>query len=133
MRVSKVCAMLVVAASTSAVAATLAATAQTGVKTRVSEHVGFDGACAPQHVVLKVTSPPANGEVTVAEETRVLPEKTKLGGVQKCAGKSAPTAVVYYTSKANFKGTDQFKYQRINEDNPKDRLNGEIVLTVTVK
>ena len=32
-----------------------------------------------------------------------------------------------------FKGLDQFKYQRINEDNPKDRLNGEIILAVTVK
>jgi hypothetical protein len=42
-------------------------------------------------------------------------------------------AVLYYESEPKFKGLDQFKYQRINEDNPNDRLNGEIILTVTVK
>jgi hypothetical protein len=30
-------------------------------------------------------------------------------------------------------GTDQFRYQRTNQDNPNDRLNGEILITVTVK
>ena len=43
-----------------------------------------------------------------------------------------PTAVVYYQSNPNFKGVDRFKYQRTNEDNPNDRLNGEIEITVTV-
>jgi len=111
----------------------LTATAPSGVKTLVSEHVAFDGSCAPQHVVVKVTSPPPEGEASVMEENRVLPEKTTLGGVQKCAGKSAPTAVVYYTSKPNYMGTDQFRYRRTNEDNPNDRLNGDFVLTVTVR
>jgi TIR domain len=50
-----------------------------------------------------------------------------------CAGKSAPTAVIYYQSKPDFKGTDQFRYQRTNQDNPNDRLNGEVMITVTVK
>jgi hypothetical protein len=44
-----------------------------------------------------------------------------------------PQHVLYYQSEPNFKGLDQFKYQRINVDNPNDRLNGEIILTVTVK
>lgn len=111
----------------------LTATAPSGVKTLVSEHVAFDGSCAPQHVVVKVTSPPPDGEVSVMEENRVLPEKTTLGEVQKCAGTSAPTAVVYYTSKPNYMGTDQFRYRRTNEDNPNDRLNGDFVLTVSVR
>jgi hypothetical protein len=106
----------------SATIASLTATAQSGVKTKVAEHVG-----------VKTTTPPANGNVTTAEENSVLPANTTLGGAQPCAGYSAPTAVLYYESEPKFKGLDQFKYQRINEDNPKDRLNGEIILTVTVK
>ena len=47
--------------------ASLTATAQSGVKTKVSEHVGFDKSCAPQHVGVKITTPPANGSVTTAE------------------------------------------------------------------
>jgi hypothetical protein len=62
-----------------------------------------------------------------------VPAITKLGGAQRCAGKTAPTAVVYYQSKPSFKGEDQFKYQRTNLDNPNDRLNGEIMVIVTVK
>jgi hypothetical protein len=111
----------------------LNATAQSGVKTLVSEHVAFDGSCQPQHVLVKVTSPPANGAVLVREENSILPEKTTLGGVQKCAGTPAPTAVLYYTSKPNFLGTDQFRYERNNENNPNDRLNGHIILTVVVR
>jgi hypothetical protein len=102
-RTPTIFATLAFTAATSAFAATLTAPAQSGVKTRVSEHVGFYGSCAPQHVVLKVTTPPANGEVTLTEESRVLPEKTKLGGPQKCAGMSAPTAVVYYTAQPEFR------------------------------
>ena len=117
----------------SATIASLTATAQSGVKTKVAEHVGFDKSCAPQHVVVKIATPPANGNVTTAEENSVLPANTTLGGAQPCAGYSAPTAVLYYESEPKFKGLDQFKYQRINEDNPKDRLNGEIILAVTVK
>jgi hypothetical protein len=117
----------------SATIASLTATAQSGVKTKVSEHVGFDKSCAPQHVGVKITTPPANGSVTTAEVNLVLPANTTLGGAQPCAGYSAPTAVLYYESEPKFKGLDQFKYQRINEDNPKDRLNGEIILAVTVK
>jgi hypothetical protein len=71
--------------------------------------------------------------VATTIENKTVPPTGRLGGPQSCAGTSLPTAVVYYQSKPNFKGTDQFKYQRINQDNPKDRLNGEIVLTVTVK
>ena len=87
----------------------------------------------PQHVVVKITRPPANGTATTTEENKALPANTELGGVQPCAGKSAPTAVVYYQSKPDFRGTDQFRYQRTNQDNPNDRLNGEILITVTVK
>jgi class 3 adenylate cyclase len=111
----------------------LTATTPSGVKTLVGEHVAFGDSCVPQHVVVKVTTPPPNGEVIVTEENRILPEKTTLGGVQKCAGKSAPTVVLYYTSKPNYIGTDQFRYRRTNEDNPNDRLNGDIILTVVVK
>ena len=55
--------------------ASLTATAQSGVKTKVSEHVGFEKSCAPQHVVVKITTPPANGSVTTAEENLVLPAR----------------------------------------------------------
>ena len=122
-----------VTASAQAVAASLSRTAQSGIKTEVAEHVGFDKSCVPQHVVVKITRPPTNGTATTTEENKALPAKTELGGVQPCAGKSAPTAVVYYQSKPDFRGIDQFKYQRTNQDNPSDRLNGEIIMTVTVK
>jgi hypothetical protein len=125
--------MLVLAASVPAMAASLAATAQSGAKTKVAQHVAFDKSCNPQHVVVKITTPPANGTVTTAEEDLVTPAKGKLGGAQACVGTTAANAVVYYESKSGFKGRDTFKYQRTNEDNPKDRLNGEIVMTVTVK
>jgi len=123
----------VVTASAQPVVATLSRTVPSGVKTEVAEHVGFDRSCVAQHVVVKITRPPAHGTATATEENKALPEKTELGGVQPCAGKSAPTAVIYYQSKPDFKGTDQFRYQRTNQDNPNDRLNGEIMLTVTVK
>jgi hypothetical protein len=126
-------AMLALVVPVPAMAASLSATAQSGVKTKVSMHAAFDRSCVPQHVVVKITTPPANGSITTTEESAVMPKNTKLGGAQPCAGKSAPTATLYYTSKPNFRGQDQFKYQRVNEDNPKDRLNGEIILTVTVK
>jgi hypothetical protein len=119
--------------SAQALAASLSRTVQSGIKTEVAEHVGFDRSCVPQHVVVKITKSPANGTATTAEENKALPANTELGGVQPCAGKSAPTAVVYYQSKPDFRGTDQFRYQRTNQDNPNDRLNGEILITVTVK
>ena len=122
-----------VTASAQPIVATLSRTVPSGVKTEVTEHVGFDRSCVAQHVVVKITRPPAHGTATATEENKVLPEKTELGGVQPCAGKSAPTAVIYYQSKPDFKGTDQFRYQRTNQDNPNDRLNGEIMIAVTVK
>ena len=122
-----------VTTSAQAVAASLSRTVQSGIMTEVAEHVGFDKSCVPQHVVVKITRPPTNGTATTAEENKSLPAKTELGGTQPCAGKSAPTAVVYYQSKPDFRGTDQFRYQRTNQDNPNDRLNGEILITLTVK
>jgi hypothetical protein len=114
------------------VAASLSSTAPSGVKTQVAQHNAYNRDCVAQHVVLKITTPPANGTATVAQENKVVPEVARLGGPQSCAGHTIPTAVVYYRSKLNFKGTDQFKYQRTNEDNPNDRLNGEVEITVTV-
>jgi hypothetical protein len=122
-----------VTTSAQALAASLSRTVQSGIKTEVAEHVGFDRSCVPQHVVVKITKPPANGTAATTEENKALPANTELGGAQPCAGKSAPTAVVYYQSKPDFRGTDQFRYQRTNQDNPNDRLNGEILITVTVK
>ncbi len=113
-------------------AASLTATVLSGVKTEVAEHSARNKDCGPEHVVVKITSPPANGTVTITEENKVVPPVGKLGGPQSCAGHIIPTAVVYYQSKPDFKGTDRFKYQRTNEDNPNDRLNGEIEITVTV-
>jgi hypothetical protein len=122
-----------VTAPAQALVASLSQTVLSGIKTEVTQHVGFDRSCVPQRVVVKITSPPANGTATSTEENKTLPAKTSLGGVQPCAGNSAPTAVVYYQSKPDFRGTDQFRYQRTNQDNPNDRLNGEILVTVTVK
>jgi hypothetical protein len=132
-RILTLCAMLTLVAPVPATGASLSATAQSGVKTKVSSHAAFGSSCVPQHVIVKVTTPPANGSVTTAEESAVMPARTKLGGAQRCAGRSAPTAVLYYQSKPRFKGQDQFKYQRINQNDPNDRLNGEVLLTVTVK
>jgi len=132
MRISALCSVLAVVASVSAMAAPLTATVPAGVKTEVAEHSARNKDCAAEHVVVKLTSPPANGTVTFTEENKVVPPVGKLGGPQSCAGHTIPTAVVYYQSKPNFKGTDRFKYQRTNEDDPNDRLNGEIELTVTV-
>jgi hypothetical protein len=127
------CAMLALVVLTPATAASLSSTAQSGVKTDVAEHSAYNKSCAAQRVVATITSQPANGTATTTIETKTVPETGRLGGPQSCAGASMPTAVVYYQSKPNFKGTDQFKYQRINQDNPNDRLNGEVVLIVTVK
>ena len=113
-------------------AGSLTATVPSGVKTDVAEHSARNEDCGAEHVVVKITSPPTNGTVTIAEENKVVPAVGSLGGPQTCAGRTMPTAVVYYQSKPNFKGTDRFKYQRTNEDNPNDRLNGEIEFTVTV-
>ena len=132
MRILAVCSVLAVVASASAMAASLMATVPSGVKTDVAEHSARNKDCVAQRVVVKITSPPANGTVTITEENKVVPPVGKLGGPQSCAGHTIPTAVVYYQSKPNFKGTDRFKYQRTNEDNPNDRLNGEIEFTVTV-
>jgi hypothetical protein len=125
--------VLVLALSVPAMAASLTATVKSGVKTKVTQHAAFDKSCNPQHVVVEITTEPANGTVTGTEETLAMPGKTKLGGVQPCAGKTGPNAVLYYESKPGFKGQDTFKYRRTNEDDPKDRLNGEMVMTVTVK
>jgi hypothetical protein len=132
MRTLALCFVLALAALAPAMAASLSATVPSGVKTQVAQHNAYNGDCAPQHVVVKITTPPANGTVTTAEESKVAPPVARLGGSQSCAGHTIPTAVVYYRSKPNFKGTDQFKYQRTNVDNPDDRLNGEIEITVTV-
>ena len=115
-----------VTASAQPVTATLSRTVQSGVKTEVAEHVGFDRSCGAQHVVAKITRPPSHGTATTAEENKTLPEKTELGGAQPCAGKSAPTAVIYYQSKPDFKGTDQFRisaHQSGQSERPAERRN----------
>jgi hypothetical protein len=132
MRISALCFVLVLAALTPAMAAWLTATVPSGVKTQVAQHNAYNNDCAALHVVVKITTPPANGTVTTTRENKVVPQIARLGGLQTCAGHTMPTAVVYYRSKANFKGTDQIKYQRTNVDDPEDLLNGEIVITVTV-
>jgi hypothetical protein len=133
MRILTLNAMLALVALAPAMAASLSSTAPSGVKTDVAEHSAYNKDCVAQHVVATITTQPANGTATTAIETKTVPQIGRLGGPQSCAGASIPTAVVYYQSKPNFIGTDQFKYQRINQDNPNDRLNGEVVLTVTVK
>jgi hypothetical protein len=132
MRTLAVWSFLALAALAPAMAASLSATAPSGVKAQVAQHNAYNKDCVAQHVVVKITMPPAKGTATVAQENKVVPESARLGGVQSCAGHTMPTAVLYYQSKPNFKGTDQFKYQRTNVDNPDDRLNGEVEITVTV-
>jgi hypothetical protein len=44
----------------------------------------------------------------------------------------APQVVLVVRVVVRPQATDQIQYQRINEDNAKDRRNGEIELTVTV-
>jgi hypothetical protein len=132
MRTLVLCSVLVLAALVPALAASMTAAAPSGVKTQVAEHSARSNDCVSQHVVLKLTAPPANGTVTITEENKVVPQVGALGGPQSCAGRTMPTAVVYYQSRPGFKGTDRFKYQRTNEDNSGDRLNGEIEFTVTV-
>jgi hypothetical protein len=132
MRISALCFVLVLAALTPAMAAWLTATVPSGVKTQVAQHNAYNNDCAALHVVVKITTPPQNGTVTTTRENKVVPQIARLGGLQTCAGHTMPTAVVYYRSKPNFKGTDQIRYQRTNEDDSEDLLNGEIVITVTV-
>jgi len=132
MRIFALCSVLALAALAPAMAASLSVTVPSGANTQVAQHNAYDEDCVAQRVVVKITTPPANGTVTTAQESKVVPQFAKLGGAQTCAGHTMPTAVVYYRSKPNFKGTDQIKYQRTNLDNPDDRLNGEIEITVTV-
>ena len=132
MRKLALCSVLSLAALTPAMAAWLTATVPSGVKTQVAQHNAYNNDCAALHVVVKITTPPQNGTVTTTRENKVVPQIARLGGLQTCAGHTMPTAVVYYRSKPNFKGTDQIRYQRTNEDDSEDLLNGEIVITVTV-
>src|SRR5437660_2797654 len=135
MRVAALCTSLAFAMPLTALAApmTVKSTVQSGVKSKVSQHAAFGRTCSPQRVVVKITTQPANGSVTTAEEPSVMPAVTKLGGAQPCAGKTSQAAVVYYQSRPGFKGVDQIKYERTNLDNARDRLNGEVTLTITVK
>src|SRR5260370_22818932 len=126
MRTLTLCAMLALVALVPAMAASLSSTAQSNVRTNVAEHSAYNQSCVAQRVIATITTQPANGTATTTIETKAVPPTGRLGGPQPCAGKSMPTAVVYYQSKPNFKGTDQFKYQRINQDKPKDPPNGEV-------
>jgi hypothetical protein len=132
MRTWALCTILAIVGPAPVMAGWLSATVRSGVKTQVAQHNAYNNDCAALHVVVKITTPPANGTVTTTRESKVVPLVARLGGLQTCAGHTMPTAVVYYRSKPNFKGTDQIRYQRINEDDPEDLLNGEIEITVTV-
>src|SRR4029077_618599 len=90
MRTLFLCLILALVALSPAMTASISATVQSGRKTEVAEHVGFDKSCVAQRVVVTITAPPANGTATTIQEDKILPAKTKLGGAQSCAGKSAP-------------------------------------------
>jgi len=133
MRTIALCASLVFGLSVPALAEPAKASVASGVKSRIAQHMATTKSCEAQHVVIKVTAPPASGDVSTASESMVVPEVTSRGGPQGCVGRSVEGVAVYYQSRAGFKGEDHFRYQRTNEDNPKDRLNGEISYTVTVR
>ena len=133
MRTLTACVIAISLAAAPATAASLSRTVPTGVKTKIATHAALDGSCKPQHIVLKITTQPANGSVTMTQENIAQPDVTPLGGPQRCAGTVTPTVVLYYQSKPDFTGQDQFKYDRINQDDPNDRLNGEMIMTITVK
>src|SRR5437868_14527624 len=106
MRTLTWCAALALLAAGPAMAAGLTAAAKSGVKTKISQHMAFGKSCVSQHVVAKITTPPAHGTVTTAEEILPMPMNPKLGDAGGCGGKSGPNAVIYYESKPGFKGQD---------------------------
>ena len=112
----------------------LSATVSSNAKSVIAKHWASSNSCQTQHIVVNFTAPPANGSVTAQYEQMVIPAYGTLGGPQgACAGMPTEAVVIYYQSKPGFSGQDGFRYQRINVDNPQDRLNGEILYTVTVR
>ncbi len=127
-------ASLLLCQASSHAAETHTATVTSGAKSRITGHTAIDNkTCTPQRVEIKVLAPPANGELSIAPETVVLPKQTRRGGAQPCAGVSLKGVAIFYRSKPDFKGEDRFRYSRINTDNPGSPLNGELSYNVTVK
>ena len=113
---------------------TLEATVVSGVNSTLATHWATDRrSCQPQHLVVGITAPPANGTVVTEHKSIIIPASGTLGGPQACAGKPAEAVVIYYQSRPGFTGEDSFRYQRTNLDNAQDALNVEISYTVKVK
>ena len=112
----------------------LSATVSSNAKSVIARHWASSNSCQPQHIVVNFTAPPANGSVTAQYEQMVIPAYGTLGGPQgACAGMATEAVVIYYQSQPGFSGQDSFRYLRTNVENPQDRLNGEILYTVTVR
>jgi hypothetical protein len=111
------------------------ATVKAGSKTKIATHSRFDSKCEAARVEIKLIKPPAHGSVSWTAEDYVVPAVNRAGVKQpaQCVGKSIPGMAVYYEPNAGFRGSDTFRYSRINANKADDRFNAEVNYTVEVK
>jgi hypothetical protein len=128
-----VCATFVMAMSTGSWAAS--ATVQSGVESRLAQHMRYVKDCEPVRVVIKILVAPKNGTLTTQPADLTVPPKNGAGEVQpaECVGKTVPGLVIFYQSNPGFVGQDSFKYRRYSPSLPNDRFDTEITYTVTVQ
>lgn len=107
-----------------------------GVNSRVNTHQAYGrGTCRTQRLTLKLIKPPQHGKVTFKTEAVVLGTVNGAGRPEReeCVGKKISAHLVFYQSGKNYTGEDSFSYIRLNADNPADRSNGEITVSITVR
>jgi hypothetical protein len=108
-------------------------TVSPGAKSVISRHWNYDkGTCAAHRIQIKIITPPSNGIVSWYDEPIVVPARGR-GGAQSCEGKTIDGAIVYYQPNSGFSGRDTLRYLRTDLDDPNDRVNGEISVSITVQ
>ena len=111
------------------------ANAVSGAKTEVARHSRFDNNCQSARVQITVRKTPANGTLIYEPVEYAVPAVDRRGEKQpaQCVGKMVKGVAVSYQSKPGFRGTDRFRYSRVNADKSDDRFNTEMNFTVRVK
>jgi hypothetical protein len=111
------------------------ATVKAGSKTEIAQHSRFDSKCQAARVEIKLIKPPAHGKVTWAAKDYTIPAANRAGDKQpaQCVGKVIKGVAVSYEPNAGFRGSDNFRYRRLNANKADDHFNTEMNYTVEVK
>src|SRR2546421_128869 len=102
----------VYAVSVSAQTLSLQRSAVSGALASIAEERSWDSAtCNPQTAAVTILAQPANGTVSVREETLRIPNATPRGGsTGACAGRPIIGQHLYYQSRPGFVGAEQIVY-----------------------